>query len=98
MPSNEQISSLKYTYQVLKEVLRLYPPVRALGKYCKEDCIVPGGYRVKADTNCAVMVFSMHHNPKIYPDPYKFDPDRWTPEEEQKRSRFAWLPFSTGPR
>lgn len=98
LPSSDQISNLKYTYQVIKEILRMYPPVRALGKYCKEDCIIPGGYKVKANTTCAVQVFAMHHNEKIYPDPYRFDPERWTPEEEQKRSVYAWLPFSTGPR
>ncbi|KAF7720877.1 hypothetical protein EC973_005878 [Apophysomyces ossiformis] len=97
-PTTEQISNLKYMHQVLKEILRLYPPVRALGKYCQKDCIVPGGYRIKADTGVAINVYSMHHNPKVYPDPERFDPDRWTPEAEQARSRFAWLPFSTGPR
>ncbi|CAO3620404.1 unnamed protein product [Mucor fragilis] len=97
-PTSEQISNLKYMQQIIKEVLRLYPPVRMLGKYCKQDCIVPGGYKVKAGDICAVSVYGMHHNEAIYPDHNRFDPDRWTPEEEQKRSRFAWLPFSTGPR
>ncbi|KAG0171863.1 hypothetical protein DFQ28_000202 [Apophysomyces sp. BC1034] len=97
-PTTEQISNLKYMHQVLKETLRLYPPVRMLGKYCKKDCIVPGGYRIKEGTAVAVNVYAMHHNEKIYPEPLRWDPDRWTPEEEQKRSRFSWLPFSTGPR
>ncbi|OBZ91307.1 hypothetical protein A0J61_00634 [Choanephora cucurbitarum] len=98
LPSSEQISNLKYMHQVLKEVLRMYPPVRVLGKYCKQDCIVPGGYRIKEGTAVSIQVYSLHHNEEVYPDHNRFDPDRWTPEEEQKRSRFAWLPFSTGPR
>ncbi|KAI7893107.1 cytochrome P450 [Mucor mucedo] len=98
LPTSEQISNLKYIHQVIKEVLRVYPPVRVLGKYCKEDCIVPGGYRIKAGTTCALHVYAMHHNEDVYPDHSRFDPDRWTPEEEQKRSRFSWLPFSTGVR
>ncbi|KAI9246372.1 cytochrome P450 [Sporodiniella umbellata] len=98
LPNTEQIGNLKYLHQVLKETLRKYPPVRVLSKYCKKDCVLPGGYKIKADTPAAIQVYAMHHNKDIYPDPERFDPDRWTPEEEQKRSRFAWLPFSTGPR
>jgi cytochrome P450/NADPH-cytochrome P450 reductase len=98
LPTSEQVSNLKYMHRVIKEVLRKYPPVRNLGKYCIKDCIVPGGYKIPADTAVAINVYSMHHNASVYPDPENFDPDRWTPEEEQKRSRFAWLPFSTGPR
>ncbi|KAI8149551.1 cytochrome P450 [Fennellomyces sp. T-0311] len=98
VPTYEQVSELKYMHRVLKETLRKYPPVRVLGKYCKKDCILPGGYRMKAGSRASVQVYHMHHNPKVYPDPEKFDPDRFTPEEEQKRSRFGWLPFSTGPR
>ncbi|ORE06120.1 cytochrome P450 [Rhizopus microsporus var. microsporus] len=98
LPTPEQISNLKYMHQVLKETLRKYPPVRALSKYCKKECILPGGYKIKSGQPCSIQVYGMHHNENVYPEPDRFDPDRWTPEEEQKRSRFAWLPFSTGPR
>ncbi|KAI9302317.1 cytochrome P450, partial [Cunninghamella echinulata] len=98
LPTVEQISNLKYMHQVIKETLRLYSPVRDLDKYCKKTCIVPGGYKIPAGTGVSVNVYAMHYNPDIYPDPERFDPDRFSPEEEQKRSRFAWLPFSTGPR
>ncbi|KAJ8661380.1 hypothetical protein O0I10_002646 [Lichtheimia ornata] len=97
-PTVEQVGQLKYTHQVLKETLRKYPPVRMLNKYCKKDCVIPGGYLVKAGTPVSVNLFAMHRNPKVYSDPMRYDPDRFSPEEEQKRSRFAWLPFSTGPR
>ncbi|KAI9287391.1 cytochrome P450, partial [Umbelopsis sp. AD052] len=98
LPTSEQSSGMKYTYQVLKETLRMYSPLRALGKYCKKDIVVPGGYQIKEGDHVNVDLNALHHNPKIYPNPDEFDPSRWTPEEEQKRSRFAWLPFSTGPR
>ncbi|KAG2226154.1 hypothetical protein INT45_003299 [Circinella minor] len=98
VPTYEQVSELKYMHRCLKETLRKHPPLRVLGKYCKKDCIVPGGYRLKEGSRCSINVYGMHHNPEVYPEPEKFDPERFTPEEEQKRSRFAWLPFSTGPR
>ncbi|ORY94519.1 cytochrome P450 [Syncephalastrum racemosum] len=98
IPTFEQVSNLKYTHQVLKETLRKHPPLRELGKYCKKDCIVPGGYKIHAGSYVDIQVYAMHHNEKVYPNPKEYDPDRFSPEEEQKRSRFAWLPFSTGPR
>ncbi|KAG1122934.1 hypothetical protein G6F42_011015 [Rhizopus arrhizus] len=98
LPTVEQISSLKYLSKVLKEVLRLHSPLRTIAKYCQKDCIVPGGYHVKAGNACVVSVTNLHLNPDVYPDPERFDPERFSPEEEQKRSRYGWLPFSTGPR
>jgi cytochrome P450/NADPH-cytochrome P450 reductase len=98
LPTVEQISSLKYLGRVLKETLRCYSPLRILTKYCKKDCVVPGGYRIKEGQLVAISTLNMHMNPNVYDDPSRYDPDRWTPEEEQKRSRYAWLPFSTGPR
>ncbi|KAI7896669.1 cytochrome P450 [Mucor mucedo] len=98
LPTVEQVSNLKYIHKVLKETLRLHAPLRVITKYCKKDCVVPGGYLVKANTNATVSVLNMHMNPEIYKNPAQFDPERFTPEEEQKRSLYAWLPFSTGPR
>lgn len=98
LPTVEQISSLKYLGKVLKETLRMHPPLRGIGKYCKKDCVVPGGYRIKSGTNLTVSIINMHMNPKVYKNPTIFDPERFSPEEEQKRSLYSWLPFSTGPR
>ncbi|RUP08316.1 cytochrome P450 [Jimgerdemannia flammicorona] len=98
LPTPEQISKLKYIHQVLKETLRMYPPIRHLGKYCKKDCVIPGGFVIKAGSSVVINLGAMHYNPAVYPDPNAYKPERFTPEEEQNRSRFAWLPFSTGPR
>jgi cytochrome P450/NADPH-cytochrome P450 reductase len=83
---------------VIKETLRLYTPVGTLNRHCIKDCILPGGYLMKKDSTCLVNLRSMHWSDEVYEDPYKYDPERWTPEEEQKRSRFSWLPFSNGVR
>ncbi|OBZ85113.1 hypothetical protein A0J61_06837 [Choanephora cucurbitarum] len=98
LPTAKQVSSLKYLDKTIRETLRLHPPLREFTKYCKKDCVIPGGYKIKADSYIIASVISLHINPKIHPNPLKFDPERFSPEEEQKRSRFSWLPFSTGPR
>ncbi|KAL0096479.1 cytochrome P450 [Phycomyces blakesleeanus] len=98
LPTSEQISDLKYITQVIKETLRRYPPIRIISRICKKNCVIPGGYLIKKGSSVGVHLYSLHHNPEIYPNPYRWNPDRWTPEEEQKRSRYSWMPFSTGPR
>ncbi|KAG2211207.1 hypothetical protein INT47_006326 [Mucor saturninus] len=98
LPTSEQIGQLKYMRMFLREILRLYTPVGTLTRYCIKDCILPGGYFMKKGSTCQVNSRSLHWNEETYPDPFKCDPERWTPEEEQKRSRFSWLPFSNGVR
>ncbi|KAG0168861.1 hypothetical protein DFQ28_004492 [Apophysomyces sp. BC1034] len=98
LPTPEQISKLNYMHRCLKESLRLYTPVRVLNRYCKQDCVVPGGYRIKKGSTVSANLYSMHRNSEVFTNPDLFDPERWTPEEEQKRSRFSWLPFGTGSR
>ncbi|KAI8916279.1 cytochrome P450 [Gorgonomyces haynaldii] len=84
--------------RVIKETLRLYPPVRFISKYCIKDCVLPTGHKVSSGSVTNIAVLSLHRNPQVYPEPLKFNPDRWLPEEEQKRSAYAWLPFSIGAR
>ena len=57
-----------------------------------DEYIIPKG------TSCNIHIFDMHRDPKIYPNPLKFDPDRFLAENCAKRHRFAYIPFSAGPR
>ncbi|KAJ3121240.1 hypothetical protein HK098_003832 [Nowakowskiella sp. JEL0407] len=97
-PTAAQVSQLKYLEQCLKETLRLHPPLAGIIKYCQKDCIVPGGYLIPGGSNVSISVYSIHHNEKIFENPFKFNPDRWVPSEESKRSTYSWLPFSIGAR
>ncbi|ORX91007.1 cytochrome P450 [Basidiobolus meristosporus CBS 931.73] len=98
LPTIKQISGLKYLSQVLKETLRMYPPLASLQKYCIKDCKLPFGYAIEKGTVAQINVYSLHHNPNVWKDPEVFNPDRFSSVEESKRSRYSWLPFSTGPR
>ena len=56
------------------------------------------GYYLPADTVVTVHIYDLHRNPEIYPEPNKFDPDRFLPEAIRTRHPFAYIPFSAGPR
>lgn len=82
---------------VLSEAMRLYPPAwtlgrRALKDYALTDYVVPEGSIIMMSQ------WVVHHDPRYYPDPFRFDPERWTPEAQAARPKFAYFPFGAGPR
>lgn len=98
LPTYEDLQKLSYLEMCIKESLRLYPSVPMIGRRASSDFVTPSGYKVSKDTELMVHIYDLHHNPEIYPDPEKFDPDRFSPEETLGRHPFAYLAFSGGPR
>ncbi len=97
LPSLDDLPALPYTKQVLQEALRLYPPGwlltrRAIG----EDTIA--GYSIAPDTDIFISPYIMHRHPEYWPDPERFDPERFTEENAAGRHRFAYIPFAAGAR
>ncbi|KAL1506267.1 hypothetical protein ABEB36_005661 [Hypothenemus hampei] len=97
-PTFETLHELPYTERVIKESLRLYPSVPFISRISSEEFITYSGYKIPKDTVLHMHIFDLHRNPDIYPDPEKFDPDRFLPENCNNRHPFAYLPFSAGPR
>ncbi|KAJ3659328.1 hypothetical protein Zmor_011019 [Zophobas morio] len=97
-PTFNDLQQMKYLERVLKEVLRLYPSVALIGRKLGEELITATGYRIPKDTFVYLQIYDLHHNPEFYPDPEKFDPDRFLPENTKDRHPFAYVPFSAGPR
>jgi cytochrome P450 family 4 len=97
-PDYRTLQELKYLERCLKEVLRLFPSVPFIARVLGEDMTTYSGHHLKAGTMIHLHIYDLHRNPDIYPDPEKFDPDRFLPENCQNRHNFAYVPFSAGPR
>lgn len=96
-PTVHDAAALEYAEQVLNETLRLYPPVWAMGRIALEDYRLDG-YTIPAGSVVALNAWVMHHDARFYPDPFAFDPGRWTPDARRGRPRYAFFPFGGGPR
>lgn len=96
-PTYADLPKLGYALQVFKEALRMYPPAYAMGRNAREDLVL-GGVRVRAGTDVVVNIIGMHHDPRYFPEPQRFDPDRFEPSAEKSLPRGAYLPFGGGSR
>ncbi|XP_063909502.1 cytochrome P450 4c3-like [Zophobas morio] len=97
-PTFNDLQQMKYMERVLKEVLRLYPTVTLIFRKLGEELVTATGYKIPKNTFVYLHIYDLHHNPEFYPDPEKFDPDRFLPENTKNRHPFAYVPFSAGPR
>jgi len=96
-PSFENLRQLQYVRQVIEEGMRLYPPAYAIGRESlAEDEILE--YKIPKKSIVLMSVYALQRDEKYYPNPNKFDPDRFSPEEVKKRPRLAYMPFGAGPR
>jgi cytochrome P450 len=95
--SVEDVPQLPLTVQVLHEALRLCPPAPAVGRLTMREVVVDG-HRIPANTNVVVGCYALHRDPALWDDPERFDPDRFSPEGSEGRSRWQYLPFGAGPR
>jgi len=93
----DALLEMSYLDRVLSETLRLYPSSFFLRRECTKDYTLPGtGVNMPAGTQVHIPTFAIQRDPDHYPDPLRFDPDRFLPE--QKRDPCAHLPFGVGPR
>lgn len=102
--SYEDIIKLKYLDQIVSETLRKYPPGYILNRVCVKDYTIPPKYDfetpVVLEKGCAISipVYGLHMDPKYFPNPEIFDPDRFSDENKAKIVPGSYMPFGMGPR
>ena len=97
LPSLDDLPRLRYTEMVLAESMRLYPPAWAMGRQATRD-IELGPYLLPAGTYFFFSQYIVQRTPEYFPDPLRFDPQRFTVEQKAARPRFAYFPFGGGSR
>jgi cytochrome P450 len=96
-PTVDDLPKLSYTWMVIREALRLYPPVWPIARAPIQDDAI-GGYHVPAGSMMLVLPYLTHRHPDFWQNPEGFEPERFTPEAMSELPRFAYFPFSGGPR
>jgi cytochrome P450 len=97
LPTYDDLPRLRYVEMVLAESMRLYPPAWAMGRYAREDFQL-GDYVLPAKTTVLMSQFITHRDPRFFPDPLRFDPERFTPESRARRTKLTYFPFGAGVR
>ncbi|MEU6562069.1 cytochrome P450 [Nocardia nova] len=96
-PAFEDLHRLTYTRMVVDEVLRLYSPAWQTMRHAVREDLV-GDYRIPAGTDIYINFHTLHRHPDFWPDPDRFDPERFRPGAVAARPKNAYVPFASGPR
>ncbi|XP_077299001.1 uncharacterized protein LOC143920158 [Arctopsyche grandis] len=100
----ETIHKLSYLDLIMSETLRMYPPGLSIQRLCTKSYVLPPAvsngepYEVQVGTSVVVPIYALHMDPKNFPEPEKFDPERFNDENKNNIKKFTYIPFGEGPR
>lgn len=97
VPEAADVAKLDYLERVVNETLRLDSPIHSISRVAVEDDVI-GGFAIPRGSTIYVSLYAVHRLPHLWPDPERFDPDRFLPDECAARPRFAFIPFAAGHR
>ncbi|XP_056624881.1 cytochrome P450 4V2 isoform X1 [Triplophysa dalaica] len=93
----EDLKKLRYLECVIKESLRIFPAVPLFARSLCETCHI-NGFKVPEGVNAVIIPYALHRDPRYFPEPEEFRPERFLPENSKGRHPYAYIPFSAGPR
>ncbi|MCA9934143.1 MAG: cytochrome P450, partial [Anaerolineales bacterium] len=93
----ESVHGLPTIEKIIKEAMRLYPSAWSISRRATHDDVIDG-YAIPAGAIVALSPYVLHRHPGFWQNPEQFDPQRFTPEQESQRHRFAYIPFGAGAR
>jgi len=97
LPTYDDVPRLRYAEMVLAESMRLYPPAWAMGRHARADFRL-GEFLLPAKTTVLMSQFITHRDTRFFPNPLRFDPERFTPEAKARRTKLTYFPFGAGVR
>ncbi|XP_063242831.1 cytochrome P450 6a8-like [Bacillus rossius redtenbacheri] len=97
--THEAVQSMEYLDMVVSETLRKYPPLAFLNRECTRTYRMPGtSWHVEPGTSVVVSLLGLHRDPAHFPDPLRFDPERFSEQQRGRRPSCVYMPFGEGPR
>jgi cytochrome P450 len=95
-PDAADLDLVPYARMVIEETMRLFPPAFSVNRVARAADAI-GGLPIRPGTLITISPYVTHRNPKLWPDPLAFDPERFRPDAVAARPRFAYFPFGGGP-
>ncbi|KAG5670855.1 hypothetical protein PVAND_001089 [Polypedilum vanderplanki] len=96
--SYDAIMEMTYLEQIIEESLRIHPPIATLHRITTKEYTLPNGKTIPENTGVIIPNLAYQRDPEHFPDPLKFDPERFNAENKNSRHQFTYLPFGDGPR
>jgi len=93
-----QLSEMKYLECCIKESLRIFPPVPLISRNIEENIEMGDGRIIPRGTTAVISPYFLHRDESVFPDPEKFDPERFSLKNITNRHPYAYIPFAAGPR
>lgn len=98
VPCADDLPKLCYTGMILAESMRLYPPTWIFIRIARQDETLPSGTTIPAGAKLYLCQYVMHRNPRYWPNPERFDPERFSESAKKERHKLAYFPFGGGVR